>query len=263
MRPVLLPAVTIGLSLLATAAGNAASLKADYRITLAGLTIGMADYAGTFGPERYDVKVTGQLTGFAGLMSGGIKAGASSFGTLSGNRVVPAGFSASGRSTSGSRTVRMGVANGNVTTVSIEPPYEERPDRVPVTEANTRGIIDPLSGLIAVAASAAKPDEPATCNRTIPVFDGAQRFNIVLSYADTKPMDRAGFRGPVLVCNIRYVPISGHRTERPSTKFMEENRDMSVWLAPIPGTRVLVPIRISVATMIGTTVIEAERWKVE
>ncbi|HEY0354042.1 MAG TPA: DUF3108 domain-containing protein, partial [Enterovirga sp.] len=62
-------------------------------------------------------------------------------------------------------------------------------------------------------------------------------------------------------CNARYIPIAGHRAERPAVKFMTENRDMSVWLAPVEGARVLVPLRISVRTMIGTTVIEAESWR--
>jgi hypothetical protein len=41
---------------------------------------------------------------------------------------------------------------------------------------------------------------------------------------------------------------------------MQENRDMSVWLAPVEGARVLVPFRISIRTMIGTSVVEATRW---
>ena len=43
-------------------------------------------------------------------------------------------------------------------------------------------------------------------------------------------------------------------------KFMEDNREMSVWLAPVEGTKVLVPLRISVLTEIGTNIIEATRW---
>jgi hypothetical protein len=35
---------------------------------------------------------------------------------------------------------------------------------------------------------------------------------------------------------------------------------MSVWLAPVEGTRVLIPLRISVLTTIGTNIIEATRW---
>ena len=82
----------------------------------------------------------------------------------------------------------------------------------------------------------------------------------MLSYAETRQVEKPGYRGPVLVCNVRYVAIAGHRPDRPGTRFMEENRDMSVWLAPIEGTRVLFPMRISVRTMAGVSVIEATRW---
>ena len=59
---------------------------------------------------------------------------------------------------------------------------------------------------------------------------------------------------------LRYVAIAGHRPDRPGVKFMEDNRDMSVWLAPVEGTRVLVPMRIAVRTTLGTNIIEATRW---
>jgi hypothetical protein len=62
---------------------------------------------------------------------------------------------------------------------------------------------------------------------------------------------------------VRYVPISGHRPERPGTKFMAENKDMSVWLAPVEGKRVLFPLRVAVQTMVGMSVAEASQWSVE
>ena len=71
-----------------------------------------------------------------------------------------------------------------------------------------------------------------------------------------------GYRGPVAVCAVRYVPIAGHRRDRPATKFMADNKDLEVWLAPIDGARVLMPFRVSVRTMIGTTVIEASEFSV-
>jgi hypothetical protein len=65
------------------------------------------------------------------------------------------------------------------------------------------------------------------------------------------------------VCKIRYVPHAGHRSERPGTKFMMQNEDMSVWLAPVAGTRFLAPLRIAIRTMIGMSVVEATRFAVE
>ena len=107
------------------------------------------------------------------------------------------------------------------------------------------------------------PTDPANCNRTIPIFDGAARFDVVLSFVETTNVDKPGYKGPVLVCKARYVPIAGHRALRPATKFMEENRDMDVWLAPVEGSRLLVPLRIAVRTMIGMSVIEASRWSLQ
>ena len=43
---------------------------------------------------------------------------------------------------------------------------------------------------------------------------------------------------------------------------MTNNRDMEVWLAPLESSRVMMPYRISVATMVGTTVIEAQEFNV-
>lgn len=34
---------------------------------------------------------------------------------------------------------------------------------------------------------------------------------------------------------------------------------MEAWLAPVEGTRLLVPVKISVRTMIGTTIIDATK----
>jgi hypothetical protein len=73
-------------------------------------------------------------------------------------------------------------------------------------------------------------------------------------------VQKPGYAGQVLVCTARYQAVAGHRPDRPGVKFMEENREMSVWLAPVEGTRALIPLRISVLTTIGTNIIEATRW---
>jgi hypothetical protein len=241
----------------------AATIQVDYAMTLAGLPIGAANLTGAIDDERYSLKLEGHLTGLVGALSGGSRGAATANGALSGGRPVAAGFAATARSSSSERILQIGLSSGNVTKVQIDPPFEERPDRVPLGEADKRGVLDPLSGLVAVAANRAAPLDPANCNRTIPVFEGTQRFNVVLSFAETRPVKKPGYVGNVLVCNARYVPIAGHRPGRPAVQFMVENRDMSVWLAPVEGARVLVPLRIAVRTMIGTSVIEAQSWRVE
>jgi len=244
------------------AAAPAQTLKVYYAISLAGIPLGFADLATTVEGSKYKVQVGAKLTGLAGLLTGG-RGAASAAGALSGAQPVPASFAVTSRTSNDQRTVRMGLASGSVSAVEIAPPLDEKPDRVPLKESHKRGVLDPVSALLMPAPGRASLTDPANCNRTLPVFDGAARFDVVLSYGETRQIEKPGYAGPVLVCNARYVPIAGHRTLRPSTKFMEDNRDMQVWLAPLQGSRLLVPVRIAVQTMVGMSVIEASNWRLD
>ncbi len=241
---------------------QAQTLKVEYDLSLAGLPLGTADLSSNFEGSKYQLEGKVKLSGLARMLTGG-KGAASASGSLSGAQPQSTGFSVTAKTSGEQRVVRMGLKSGNVASVSIEPPLEEKVDRIPVKDADKKGVIDPVSALIMPAVGSKNPTDPANCDRTIPVFDGASRFNVVLSYDETRTVEGPGYSGPVLVCNIRYVPISGHRAQRPGTKFMAENKDMSVWLAPVEGQRVLFPVRVAVRTMVGMSVAEASSWSVE
>ncbi|MET0528937.1 MAG: DUF3108 domain-containing protein [Microvirga sp.] len=241
---------------------HAQKLKVNYDLSLAGLPIGKVDLSSTFTGPKYEVEGNVKMTGLVRAFTGGKGFGNAS-GTISGAQLQPQDFAVTSKSSGEQRTVRMGLASGNVKDVEINPPVEPKSDRVPVKDADKKGVIDPLSALIMPAVAAKSLTDEANCNRTLPVFDGATRQNVILSYAETKNIEVPGYSGPVLVCNARWVPIAGHRTERPSTKFMQENKDMNVWLAPVEGQRVLFPIKVAVRTMIGMGELEAASWSVE
>ena len=94
---------------------------------------------------------------------------------------------------------------------------------------------------------------PAACDRTLPLFDGGVRFNINLSFKRVQQVATPAYTGPVAVCGARYQPISGYRPDRPVNKFMIDNKDMEVWLAPRrAGHALRVPATImAVMSMIG------------
>jgi hypothetical protein len=235
-----------------------ATVAVDYSINLAGLPIGTARLAGSFERDRYLMDVSATLTGLVGAITGG-RGSARASGSFAA-APQPGAFAIATHTASSGIAVRMALAHGNVVQAEITPPLIDMQDRVPVTPANKRGILDPVSALLMPTQGRGEPLDPENCNRTLPVFDGATRFNVVLSYAETRPVQKPGYAGPVLVCNARYQAVAGHRPDRPGVKFMEENREMSVWLAPVAGTRVLLPLRISVLTTVGTNIIEATRW---
>jgi hypothetical protein len=241
------------------APARAASLQVEYEISLSGFSVGTADASASLNGDRYNMQIQARLTGLAGAITGG-SLGASASGTVSSAKPLPSAYAVTSQSSTEQRTVRLGMAGGNVASVHIAPPLDPHGERVPIKELHKRGVIDPVSALLMPFYGRGEPADPAACNRTLPVFDGAARFDIVLSYAETRTVDRPGYSGPVLVCNARYVPIAGHRPDRPATQFMRDNQDLSVWLAPVEGTRILIPMRISVRTMMGVTVIDAYRW---
>ena len=81
-----------------------------------------------------------------------------------------------------------------------------------------------------------------------------------MSYVGEKQVSAKGYSGPAAVCAVRYVPVAGHRQDRPATKFMAENKEIEVWLAPVEGAGVLAPIRVSVKTMIGMVALDATEF---
>jgi len=240
----------------------AQTLKVNYNLSLAGLPLGKADLSSTFSGSKYEMEGSVKLSGLVKMITGGKGAGTAS-GTIVGSQLQPQGFAVNTKSSGEQRVVRMALDDGNVAEIEVVPPIEPRDDRVPVKEADKKGVIDPLSALIMPASASKSLTDTSNCNRVIPVFDGAARQNIILSYSETKTVDVPGYSGPVLVCNARWVPISGHRPQRPAVKFMQDNKDMNVWLAPVEGPRVLFPIKVAVRTMIGMGELEAASWSVE
>jgi len=258
------PAVASSLAGLALAISlvgmaGAASLDARYDVSLLGIPLGTASLSGGIDGSSYKLDMAAKLTGLVGGVTGGRGSGAAS-GVLVGGRLAPKNFAVSSASNSESRTVRMALAEGEVAAVDIEPPIDAKPDRVPLNGSHKRNVVDPLSAFLMPVNGKGKD---AACNRTLPIFDGAARYDIKLSSAGTREVELDGYKGPVSICQARYVPIAGHRALRPATKFMAENRDITAWLAPVAGTDMMVPVRISVKTMIGTAVIEASSFKVD
>lgn len=236
-----------------------APLEIDYRISLLDIGIGVAQAQGDLGSGQYRLIVKARATGMAGWLTG-TSAEAFSMGAQGTTRVVPTSHGLDFTGQKNAFLLRMGLVGGSVTQVKIDPPLIPRDDRVPVEEAHRRNVVDPIGATIFLQAQRSTVPDPSVCNRTLPVFDGVGRFDIGLTYKETKPLKIIGFNGPVLVCSVRYTPVSGHRMNRPAVEFMRENKDIEVWLALVPGTRALVPLRIFVKTMIGGLEIEATRF---
>jgi Protein of unknown function (DUF3108) len=112
------------------------------------------------------------------------------------------------------------------------------------------------------AAAAGEGLSQEVCQHTLPIFDGHRRYDLKLAF---KRMDKVtaqkGYAGPVVVCSVGFEPISGHLASAPLVKYLSEGREMEIALAPVDGTRLLAPFRVSVVSMLANLVIEADRFE--
>ena len=256
--------VVAALVLLADGAAGARAdtWRATYSVSLLGLTIGSATTVGEFSRTGYHIEANAKLSGLASLVANS-KGAATGSGAIVAGHILPAAYAVTAANATLTRTMRMSLSGSAVTGVDISPPFEDRPDRVPLRDQDKRGVLDPVGAFVVPAPAGGPLVGPSACDRTIPVFDGYTRFDVRLAYAGLKDVATTGYSGPVAVCAVRYVPIAGHRPSRPGTKFMADNKNIELWLAPVESARVLLPYRISVRTMIGTAVIEASAFTVE
>lgn len=252
-----LAGLALGLGLWSLSA-QAEALHARYGVSLLGLPLGKASLDGEVAGQTYKISINARLTGIASVVSSSKGAAVASGAFLRG-LIVPSAYANTSANATQTRTVRVAMSGGSVKGVDISPPIDPSPERVPLTDAHTRNIVDPLSAMIMPVPGTEPIMGPAACNRTIPVYDGFTRFDVTLTYIGQRQVKAKGYAGPVSVCAVRYTPIAGHRNRKP-VQFMAQNKDIEVWLAPVGANRVLVPFRISMATMIGHLNIEADEF---
>lgn len=245
-------------------AASGQTFKVVYGASLLGLPVGSLEITTTLRDRLYEMRAVGKVSGLAGIFSNG-KGEAVVAGTLkspANGDVAKSRFDASVGLGASKKIVRIDTTGGNVTALAVEPPMDDKPGRVMVRDEHKRAVVDPLTAVLMPFRGNAGL-VPAECNRTIPVFDGGSRLNLVMSYSGTRQADIGGYKGPVLVCNVRYVPLAGHRPDRRVIKYMMDNKDISVWLAPLSGTPYLAPLRVQLKTVVGPASLEAKQWTLQ
>jgi hypothetical protein len=248
------------LAFLASAA--ASTLEARYTVTYTGVVIGQGALVVDIDDSNYSAAGSAMVAGVLQLVTPG-KGTAAARGQFVKGRVVPANYSGSSETPERSQEIRLAGAGGVIDQVHVSPMRKEHRDRVPVTEEHRRNVVDPMSALLMPVPGTGELIGPDACNRTLPIFDGETRYDLILSFERLDAAkDVKGYGGPLAVCRVRYQPIAGHRAGRKSVRELAENRDILVWLAPIAGTRVVIPLRVSFGAKIGTFIMQATHFAI-
>jgi hypothetical protein len=222
-------------------------VQAVYKIHFNGIELGGFEFNASIDLETYTVTGDAQLSALLGVLQW--KGETRSAGVLSGDLPKPVGYAFDYNGVGKSGSIRMSFAGDGVSTVSAEPPIPPQPDTIPVRDQHLKGVLDPLSAVMAISRTrAANP-----CGRKLSVFDGRQRFDLMLSFNRQERVVEARPSGqPVVayVCNVRYVPLAGYRTSEESHNAAMLS-GIELWLRPVPSASLFVPYQISIPTMAG------------
>jgi hypothetical protein len=232
-----------------------ARVDALYKITFNGFEIGDFRFQATVTGSSYSLAGNAELSALLGAFSW---SGATrSAGSVSGDHARPQGYTFDYRANAKGGQIRMNFADGAVTQVSSYPPSPPLPGAVPVRDFHLKDVLDPLTAVMAIARG--KSSNP--CGRKVAIFDGKQRFDLLLSFrrqqrvAESRP---SGQPSIVYVCRVRYIPVAGHRNSE-ETREMAANAGIEIALRPVPSANLLVPYQITIPTAAGTAVLTSQR----
>ena len=268
LRPRLRHVIVPGVAALAVAtadAGRSAAwaqgrLEARYQATLGGLPLGKGAWQIDVRDDQFSAALSGATSGFLQVIASAQGTSAVR-GTISGGQPVGATYASSIVTGKKIDEVRMLMSGGTVKEFMAEPPTMPVPTRVPITEAHRRNVSDPMTAAMIRVPGNGDTFSPDVCKRTLSIFDGRMRYDLQLSFKRLeKVKSEKGYQGNVVVCAVYFSPVAGHVPDRAVIKYLIEQRDAEIWLAPIAGTRLMVPYRISVPTPLGIGMVQATQF---
>ncbi len=231
-----------------------ASVKASYVIDFNGFNIGTFEFDASVHGKTYVLSGDANISALLGVINW--RGVTRTSGRVRGVSPKPAAYTFEYRSGAKGGAVSMGFKRGRVSRVSAFPALAVS-GTIPLQPKHLNGVLDPLSALMAMTK--AKGSDP--CARRLPIFDGKQRFDLILSYAGRQRIRSGGRDAVGYVCSVRYRPIAGYKRDAQTVK-MANSTGLKIVLQPISGAKLLVPYQITIPTVAGPVTITSKRISV-
>lgn len=236
------------LSIATPALAQQTNALARYVVNVGGINVAYLNIRLEADSTSYQLDVSADVAGLAQIVSEG------SGSVNSGGRVTPQGllsnrFYLETRSGGERFSVETRYSGGTANNGTVTPPLTNNADRVPVTAGHRAGVNDPLAAFILRGPAL----DRSLCNRRLDIFTGIERFDMALSYADSQEATspRTGYQGPVVLCAMRYIPVSGHFASSEITNYLADSTRMLTWYMPLENSDFFIPYRVLMGTSYG------------
>jgi len=251
--------VLVGLFFLTSIGGSAqaadwpSEVVARYDISFSGFNVGTFNFRSKVDGKRY------HLAGEANIsaMFGAFQWTGLTRSSGQANRLQPDpkkySFDFSSNAMHGS--VRIGFIRGHIVRSDISPYKPYTNDYVPLLREHMRNVYDPISAVMALTRSA----NGNPCERRLPIFDGRQRFDLLLTLEKRKKItENKANEQPAIayVCKVQYVPLGGYKPNA-HTDYMAQNSEMRVVMRAVPSANLFIPYEVRVPTVAGEALLSA------
>lgn len=233
-------------------------VHAVYRIEFNGFDIGSFDFSANVNGASYTLTGDAKISALLGAFRW--QGATRTSGSLAADAPKPAGYTFDFNASSKSGSIKMGFAGENVTSLAHVPPFVPQPGIINVREQHLKAVLDPLSAVMALSRS----DSANPCGRRLSVFDGKQRFDLMLSFRRQERISEqrpSGQPGVAYVCKVKYTPIAGHKVSE-ETRALAMSNDIEISLRPVPSANLFVPHSITIPTGAGTARLIAQSVRI-
>jgi hypothetical protein len=228
--------------------------SATYNLSFGGFDVGTYEFNAHFNNGAYEAASKAQVSAFFGAFKWA--GNFSGKGGLEPSGLRPEAFEMSYKKKKKFVSVKIGFAGRVVSAVALVPNKPPSPDAIKLKPENLRNVFDPMSAMISVSDA-----NPANaCNRTIPVFDGKERYDLHFSFKAREPLTErhpSGQPKELIVCRVKYVPIAGHKPKDFADPWIDYN-NIEFALRAVPKAGIYVPYRITIPSPVGSAVMTAD-----
>lgn len=235
-----------------------ARVTASYKVAFNGFDIGRFSFDAEVRSGRYVLDGNAEISALLGAFKWQGLSRAS--GAVASQGAEPAAYTFDFRSSSKSGAVKVAFKKGSVQTVSTSPPSPPSEEIVPVEPRHLTDVLDPLSAVLALTRAGA--GDP--CRQRLPVFDGKQRFDLVMSPMGERQLVEkrpSGQPGTLIICQMRYQPIAGYKRGA-ETEDLARTMKIEIALRPVPSANLMVPHEIKIPTLVGSAVLSLDRMEI-
>ena len=225
-----------------------ANANARYIVSLGGINVAKVKINFKDNNKNYELDLSANISGVGSLVASG-SATANSSGTSNNNSLRPNKLNITTQAKSDRFAVAVQYKGGNASGFQVMPPLVNDIGRVAIERKDLRNVTDPLGAFILKASSF----DEKLCRQKLNIFSGLERFDIKMKFVEAQmaTSKKTAYQGPVILCSLRYVPISGHYENSEITKYLAKSKRFLIWYAPMGNSGHYIPYRILIGTSAG------------